>query len=83
MSSGHPPNSDSGTVQDDESTINAHNDANACFFQDFAGLNAQAAFISVLPELQVLHKPTLQLIFRRLRLDLHHLTKVVCALVWL
>ena len=38
MPSWHPPDSESGMVQDDESTIKVHNDANACFFQDSAGL---------------------------------------------
>ena len=33
MPSWHPPDSDSGMVQDDESTIKVHNNANACFFR--------------------------------------------------
>ena len=33
MPSWHPPDCDSGMVQDDESTIKVHNDANACFFR--------------------------------------------------
>ena len=33
MPSWHPPDSDSGMVQDDETTIKVHNDANACFFR--------------------------------------------------
>ena len=32
MLSWHPSDSDSGMVQDDESSIKVHNDANACFF---------------------------------------------------
>ena len=28
----HPPDSNSGMVQDDESTINVHNDAKSCLF---------------------------------------------------
>ena len=35
----HPPDSDSGMVQYDESTIHVSNDANACFFQDSTGQN--------------------------------------------
>ena len=33
MPSWHPPDSDSRMVQDDESTLKVHNDANACFFR--------------------------------------------------
>ncbi len=33
MPSWHPPDSDSGMVQEGESTIKLHNDANACFFR--------------------------------------------------
>ena len=33
MPSWHPPDSESGMVQDNESTIKVHNDANACFFR--------------------------------------------------
>ena len=33
MPSWHPPDSESGMVQDDESTIQVHNDADACFFR--------------------------------------------------
>ena len=33
MPSWHPPDSDSGMVQDDESTKKVHNNANACFFR--------------------------------------------------
>ena len=33
MPSWHPPDSDSGMVQDDDSTIKVHNNANACFFR--------------------------------------------------
>ena len=33
MPSWHPPDSDSGMVRDDESTITVHNDTNTCFFR--------------------------------------------------
>ena len=33
MPSWHPPDSESGMVQDDESTIKVHNDTNVCFFR--------------------------------------------------
>ena len=45
MPSWHPPDSDSGMVRDDESTIQVHNDANACFFWiplDYKGIDTAA-----------------------------------------
>ena len=55
MPSWHPPDSDSGMVQDDESTIKVHNNANACFFKipldynDFDTIHGRPARIHTAP----------------------------------